>query len=508
MKHSRLLNLSVALITTLILGTGVLTASHGGVQGLASPQANNPVETHQPEATALGDPLTDDFTYQGRLTDNSGVPVAGPCNFRFSLYQSATGNDPMGFTETASNVPLDDGHFSVGLDFGLGIFTGEGRFIKVEVDCGAGVYTTLSPRVRLTATPYAFHSLSTGALQGYPVSDNLPFPGDVLTWDGNSWLPLPPAGGVPYANVIVVAKAGGHFDTIQAALDSITNAADSNPYLVWVAPGRYYERVTMKPYVDIEGAGEWSTIITYSGSTSIELAGTVIGANNAALRSLTVLNTGGGNYAIAILNDAASPGILHVTARASGAFLKNVGVLNQNLANPVMTYVTALALGTDNTDNVGIENDLAFPKLDQVTATAVGGYISAGVRNTAGASPTLVGVTASASTAQIAFGVHNVDAGATIRSSIISVDSATQQGGVFSEWDNISGVYIVIIENSQIRVAESTQPTIRSDDNFIAYVAGSLLGGGPVDTSAGGMVRCFACYNRQFENLGGIGACP
>lgn len=496
----------LTLIIALILGGGTLTANRSHVQGLASPQVPDPLEVAQ--AQVLSDPLTNEFTYQGRLTDSAGAPVPGPCDFRFSLYQSSAGNDPIGNVQSVSNVTLDEGYFSVGLDFGVAVFTGDGRYIEVEVNCGAGVYTALSPRVRLTATPYALHAVSTGALHGNPVSDNLPFTDDVLTWDGNSWQPLPPANGATYDNVIVVAKDGGQFDTIQAALDSITDAADSNRYLVWVAPGRYYERVTMQPYVDIEGAGEWSTVIMYSGSTSLEFAGTVIGADDAALRSLTVLNTGGGNYAVAILNDAASPEILHVTAYADRAYLKNVGVLNQNLANPVMTHVTAMASGLDNTENAGIENSLAFPTLTQVKASARGGYISSGVHNAAGASPTLVGVTASASTAQLTFGIYNVDAGAEIQNSTISTDSGTQQCGIFNEWDAISGVYIVTIENSPIRVADYTQPTIRSDDNFNVYVAGSRLHGGAVDTSAGGSVRCFACYNGQFENLSGIGVCP
>ena len=99
--------------------------------------------------------------------------------------------------------------------------------------------------------------------------------------------------GSGYRNVIVVAKSGGDFTSIQAALDSITDASDTNRYLVWVAPGVYNERVTMKPYVDIEGAGEQVTRITYGGSSNPD-TGTVVGANDAELRFLTVESTGGG----------------------------------------------------------------------------------------------------------------------------------------------------------------------------------------------------------------------
>lgn len=60
-------------------------------------------------------------------------------------------------------------------------------------------------------------------------------------------------------NVITVAKKGGDFQSIQAALDSIKDASEVSPYLVYVAPGVYRETVRMKDYVTVEGAGEGLT---------------------------------------------------------------------------------------------------------------------------------------------------------------------------------------------------------------------------------------------------------
>ncbi|MBN1922278.1 MAG: hypothetical protein JW892_13605 [Anaerolineae bacterium] len=507
MKRNSLFNLSVVLIVALILGSGVFSTRHGQAQGLASPQVSDPLEVHQAQALPLGDPLTNEFTYQGRLTDDAGAPIAGPCDFRFSLYQSSIGDDPVGNVQSASNIILDEGYFSVGLDFGVDVFTGEGRYMKVEVDCGAGVYTALSPRVRLTAAPYALHAVSTGALHGNPVSDNLPSEGDVLTWNGGTWFPLPPASGGAYANVIVVAKEGGQFTSIQAAVDSVTDGDFDNYYLIWVAPGRYVERVTMKPFVDIEGAGEWTTTIQYTGSTT-DTVGTVIGSDAAALRSLTVINTGGADYAVAIVNIDDSPELLDVTVLATNASLKNIGILNRDHASPWMNHVRVTASGSGTTYNVGIENSYAFPTLNQVEVSATGGYISAGIYNTADANPLLTAVTSTGSSAEYTFGVYNVDAGVKIRESIISANTGVTQSGIYNEWDGGSGVYIVKIEQSEIRVADPTQPTIRTDDNFVFYVGASQLGGGPVDTSAGGSARCYGCYDESFQNLGGIGVCP
>lgn len=76
----------------------------------------------------------------------------------------------------------------------------------------------------------------------------------------------------PYAHIIVVAKSAGQFDTIQAAIDSITDAASDKRYLIWVMPGSYSEQITMKSWVDIRGAGKHCTRLTFTGNNN----GTVI----------------------------------------------------------------------------------------------------------------------------------------------------------------------------------------------------------------------------------------
>ena len=93
------------------------------------------------------------FTYQGRLEDDSG-PVNGNCDFKFTLYGSVDGSDQIGSVQTQDDIALDDGYFSVALDFGENRFNGEARYLAIEVDCGGG-FTPLTPRVALNPAPYA-----------------------------------------------------------------------------------------------------------------------------------------------------------------------------------------------------------------------------------------------------------------------------------------------------------------------------------------------------------------
>jgi len=62
-------------------------------------------------------------------------------------------------------------------------------------------------------------------------------------------------------NEIVVAKEGGQYRTINEALESITSNTLGNRWTLLVKPGIYNEQVSLKPYVDIIGAGQGLTTI-------------------------------------------------------------------------------------------------------------------------------------------------------------------------------------------------------------------------------------------------------
>jgi len=64
----------------------------------------------------------------------------------------------------------------------------------------------------------------------------------------------------PYQQVVTVAKSGGDFDTIQAAINSITDAASDKIYTVLVYPGSY-AGFNLKNYVDVVAVDPEATMI-------------------------------------------------------------------------------------------------------------------------------------------------------------------------------------------------------------------------------------------------------
>jgi hypothetical protein len=100
----------------------------------------------------------------------------------------------------------------------------------------------------------------------------------------------------PYVRTLVVGSGGSpttNGSNLLSAIASITTASASNPWLVKVEPGIFdlgASTLTMKSYVDVEGSGRNSTVITSTASWTV-LANT---GTSAELRDLTVKNTSSG----------------------------------------------------------------------------------------------------------------------------------------------------------------------------------------------------------------------
>ncbi len=103
-------------------------------------------------------PLSDTLTYQGRLALH-GTPVDGLTGMVFSLFSVPSGDsaiDTIGTPTQPVKVPVDDGLFTVELDFLNAPELSSGAQLWLEISIAdAGTLTTLEPRQRLTASPYA-----------------------------------------------------------------------------------------------------------------------------------------------------------------------------------------------------------------------------------------------------------------------------------------------------------------------------------------------------------------
>jgi hypothetical protein len=97
------------------------------------------------------------FTYQGELR-SAGTPATGNHDFEFRLFDAATGGGQIGPNVALNSVLVQDGLFSVALDFG-DQFTGARRYLAISVRAtGQPGFTTLAPRQELLPAPYAQHA--------------------------------------------------------------------------------------------------------------------------------------------------------------------------------------------------------------------------------------------------------------------------------------------------------------------------------------------------------------
>jgi hypothetical protein len=321
----------------------------------------------QPDARGPSVPVGTDFTYQGRLRDGD-EPVNGTCDMAFRLFDGiGPGDRPVG-DPISLKVPVSDGLFTVELDFGSTAFRGDARWLDVTVQCPGDKEPTNLGRQELTAVPYALYALEA------------------------------PWGGLPYAGVVVVAKGGGDYASVQAAIDSITTASAEHPFLVWIAPGVYEEQVTMKPYVHLQGAGQEATIIRSDAGSGAPNVATLKLASSASLRDLTVGNTGAAGFNLGVLATAGTTSTLvaDATVKAQGVGSNNYGFfLGGGDTEITLQEVTSLAEGA-SISNLGLVYlDDAAVRLRGGSFAGRGGGVAAGIEGSgAGTSLEAEGVTA------------------------------------------------------------------------------------------------------------------
>ena len=123
------------------------------------------------EAAAMAEPVDTGFTYQGQVKKGTAL-LDGPADFEFTLWDEVGSDDdpPVGGTQIGPMMAMTldgeeelvNGLFTVKLDFGADVFTGEKRWLQVRV-CppagGSGSDCTTLKRQELAGTPYAQYAL-------------------------------------------------------------------------------------------------------------------------------------------------------------------------------------------------------------------------------------------------------------------------------------------------------------------------------------------------------------
>ena len=104
------------------------------------------------------------FNYQGRLNQN-GNPINGTIAMKFSVWDSAMAGNLIAGPLTNLTVSVTQGLFAATLDFGASPFTGADRWLEIGVGTNAS-FVTLSPRQKLTPTPYSVMANSSSNLLG------------------------------------------------------------------------------------------------------------------------------------------------------------------------------------------------------------------------------------------------------------------------------------------------------------------------------------------------------
>lgn len=134
-------------------------------------------------AVEAQNPLGSGFTYQGQLKQ-SGAAFDGTADFTFKLFSGPTGGTQSGSTFTAIGASVTEGLLALEIDFGIAVFDGSERWLEIAVHApsngGAGPYTTLVPRQKLTAAPYALRALNASISGVQPNQVNLSNPNNVI----------------------------------------------------------------------------------------------------------------------------------------------------------------------------------------------------------------------------------------------------------------------------------------------------------------------------------------
>jgi hypothetical protein len=464
MKRNFLTGLLGSSIGLMLLFVIMNAAGVVGAQGRSDVARDLNSNVTAPARDVASTTISSTFTYQGQLKTGS-TPVSSTCAMTFTLYDAANGNGIIGTPMNNVSVSVNNGYFTQGLNFGANAFTGESRWLDIQLNCGSG-FNQLSPRQALTAAPYAIHALDAGALQSYPVSTTVPANGQVLKWNGSAWTPGTDltGGGGSYSNGFGLNLIGNAFSVITNTIQQrvISSCSSGNAIRVINADGTVACQST--------GGGSGWSLTGNTGTTSANYLGTT---DNMSL-TLAV----SGTAALRIMPNDTSPNII---GGYSGNFISPTvvggtigGGGNSGQENRIWNNYATIGGGQNN---IALANNSFVGGGISNTVLITGSYatIGGGYHNTAGAlsgdSPTVGGGwqnTASYNNATVAGGGANIASG----------ESSTVGGG----YANISSYTSTVVAGGEHNTSSSHVSTIAGGGHNIARASAGTIAGGWYNT--------------------------
>lgn len=263
-----------------------------------------------------------------------------------------------------------------------------------------------------------------------------------------------------------------------SAMTSISNASPSasNSLLLKLEPGMYdlgSNSLTLMPYVDLEGSGEDTTLISSTVGTLFypPTTGTLVTGSNSEIRNLTILNFGNSSFQVAlnVPSDTGNSRLIHLTVSVAGATGSgNIGIFNNGMTLSVQDS-TLSAIGT-GADNTGFYNNAGTSTIKSTTIRAQGGT-----------------------------GFNNIGLFDHSGTAIVHNSNLSAQGSTGSNNTGLLNTGIVTVTNSIITASGGSSSYGLSNSGVMASVGASQLSGATAASS--GLNKCPASYNGNFIPL-------
>src|SRR5262245_15702528 len=135
MNHRKRLFATIQIVLLMLLASTMAAGAQQKSPAPGTPSMTGQVGKGVSQQTGGGaSPVMDmgsGFTYQGKLT-NGGAAATGQYDLNFSLWDAPSGGTQVGSLIAMNSLQVNDGLFTVNLDFGSTAFQGQIRWLEIQ----------------------------------------------------------------------------------------------------------------------------------------------------------------------------------------------------------------------------------------------------------------------------------------------------------------------------------------------------------------------------------------